>query len=206
MYRVGPLASFSSLFHMRGTGSIYRDAITLRAIFGICPHNPSLGFLNTPPWANTATNTCLVKTPKKPVRKIWRKSAWWYKLHLHFIASLKTSCEKLQENSLREKSTTTVIGTDFDPLGSRFYRIFLQGLTLEMCSPWSLQNCINKAKHLLLEVYAHKDLAIGLHILARTISGTLPLLTSRIYEVSAHININKPLWLMVFDRLNLYIW
>jgi hypothetical protein len=32
-----------------------------------------------------------------------------------------------------------------------------------------------------------------LHILARTISGTLPLLTSRIYEVSARININKPL-------------
>jgi hypothetical protein len=48
MYRVGPLASFSSLFHMRGTGSIYRDAIALRAIFGICPHNPSLGFLNNP--------------------------------------------------------------------------------------------------------------------------------------------------------------
>jgi hypothetical protein len=56
-----------------------------------------------------------------------------------------------------------------------------------------LQNRINKAKHLLLEVYAHKDLANGLHILARTISGTLPLLTSRRYEVSARININKPL-------------
>jgi hypothetical protein len=54
-----------------------------------------------------------------------------------------------------------------------------------------LQNRINQAKHLLLEVY--KDLANELHILARTISGTLPLLTSRIYEVSARININKPL-------------
>jgi hypothetical protein len=31
---------------MRGTCSIYRDAIALRAIFGICPYNPSLGFLN----------------------------------------------------------------------------------------------------------------------------------------------------------------
>jgi hypothetical protein len=31
---------------MRGTSSIYRDAIALRAIFGICSHNPSLGFLN----------------------------------------------------------------------------------------------------------------------------------------------------------------
>jgi hypothetical protein len=53
-YRVGHLASFSYLFHMRVTCSIYRDAIALRAIFGICSHNPSLGFLNTPPWANTA--------------------------------------------------------------------------------------------------------------------------------------------------------
>jgi hypothetical protein len=50
---------------MRGTGSIYRDVIALGDIFGICPHNPSLGFLNTPPWVNTATNTCLIKTPKK---------------------------------------------------------------------------------------------------------------------------------------------
>jgi hypothetical protein len=58
---------------MRGTGSIYRDAIALRAIFGICPHNPSLGFLNTPPWVNTATNTCLVKTPKKPSGKNMEK-------------------------------------------------------------------------------------------------------------------------------------
>jgi hypothetical protein len=56
-----------------------------------------------------------------------------------------------------------------------------------------MQNRINKAKHLLLEVYAHKDLANELHILARTISGTLSLLTSRIYEVSARININKPI-------------
>ena len=53
----------------RGKCSIYRDVIALRGIFGICPHNPSLGFLNTPPWANTATSTCLVKTPKNPVGK-----------------------------------------------------------------------------------------------------------------------------------------
>jgi hypothetical protein len=26
-----------------------------------------------------------------------------------------------------KKSTTAVIGTDFDPLGSRFYRIFYKG-------------------------------------------------------------------------------
>jgi hypothetical protein len=47
--RVEPLTSFSS--HIKGTCSIYRDAIALRAIFGICPHNSSLEFLNTPPWS-----------------------------------------------------------------------------------------------------------------------------------------------------------
>jgi hypothetical protein len=41
--------------------------------------------------------------------------------------------------------------------------------------------------------YAHIDLANRLHIVARIISGTSPLLTSRIYEVSARINVNKPL-------------
>jgi hypothetical protein len=49
------------------------------------------------------------------------------------------------------------------------------------------------AQHLLLEVYTHRDLANGLHTVARIISGTSPLLTSRIYEVSTRININKPL-------------
>jgi hypothetical protein len=52
-YRVGPLASFSSLFHMRGTCSIYRDMIALMGIFGICPHNPSLVFLNIFNWASS---------------------------------------------------------------------------------------------------------------------------------------------------------
>jgi hypothetical protein len=41
--------------------------------------------------------------------------------------------------------------------------------------------------------YTHRDLANILHIVARIISGTSPLLTSRIYEVSACVNINKPL-------------
>jgi hypothetical protein len=60
----------SDLYSIWGdTCSIYKDVIALRGIFGICPHNPSLGFLNTPPWANTATNTCLIKTPKNPVGK-----------------------------------------------------------------------------------------------------------------------------------------
>jgi hypothetical protein len=59
------------------------------------------------------------------------------------------------------------------------------------------------AKHFLLEVYAHRDLASELHIVVRIISGTSPQLTSRIYKVSARININKPLRLVVFDRLDL---
>jgi len=61
------------------------------------------------------------------------------------------------------------------------------------------------AKYFLLEVYAHIDLANRLHILAKIISGTSPQLTSRIHEVSARININKPLRLVVFDRLDLHI-
>jgi hypothetical protein len=57
-------------------------------------------------------------------------------------------------------------------------------------------------KHLLLEVYAHRDLAKELHIVARIISGTSPQLTFRIHDTSAHININKPLRLVVFNRLD----
>jgi hypothetical protein len=49
------------------------------------------------------------------------------------------------------------------------------------------------AKYLLLKVYAHRDLAKGIHIVARIISETSPQLTFRIYELSASININKPL-------------
>jgi hypothetical protein len=45
---------------MRGISSIYRDAIALIAIFGICPHNPSLGFLNTL-HANYTKNLQLLK-------------------------------------------------------------------------------------------------------------------------------------------------
>jgi hypothetical protein len=47
--------------------------------------------------------------------------------------------------------------------------------------------------------YPHIDLANRLHNVARIISVTSPLLTSRIYEISARININKPLQLMMFD-------
>jgi hypothetical protein len=65
----------SHLYSISGTCSIYRDVKALRDIFDIWPHNPSLGFLNTFLWANTTTNTCLVKTPKNPSGKIWRKSA-----------------------------------------------------------------------------------------------------------------------------------
>jgi hypothetical protein len=49
------------------------------------------------------------------------------------------------------------------------------------------------SKHLLLEVYAHRDLENGFHIIARIILGTSHQLTSMIHEVSARINTNKPL-------------
>jgi hypothetical protein len=60
------------------------------------------------------------------------------------------------------------------------------------------------AKHLLLEVYAHRDLANRLHIVVRITSGNSPQLTSRLHEVNARININKPLRLVVFNRLDLH--
>jgi hypothetical protein len=108
---------------------------------------------NTPPWENTATNTWLIKTPKNPVGKIWRKSACWRILHLHFVASLKTSCEKLQETLPKEKkSTTTIIRTYFNLLD-------LDSIESSMANfrdvlPWSLQNYLSMTKYLLLEVYA----------------------------------------------------
>lgn len=53
---------------------LYRYIIPLRGLSGICPHNSSLGFLNTLPWANTLTNTCLIKTPKNLVEKCGERS------------------------------------------------------------------------------------------------------------------------------------
>jgi hypothetical protein len=76
MYRVGPLASFSSLFHMRGTGSIYRDAIALRAIFGICPHNPSLGFLNTLHHRHGCMRCSVCGDPSSPMVMDWWFLLW----------------------------------------------------------------------------------------------------------------------------------
>ena len=61
------------------------------------------------------------------------------------------------------------------------------------------------ANHLLLEVYAHRDLANRLHIVPRIIKGTSPQLTFGSHEVSARIHVNKPLRLVVFDRLYLHI-
>jgi hypothetical protein len=71
--------------------------------------------------------------------------------------------------------------------------------------PWSLQNCLNMVKYLLQEVYAQRDLANELPIVARIILGTSPQLAYRIHEVSARVNINRPLLLVVFDQLVLHI-
>jgi hypothetical protein len=40
-YRIGPLASFFSLYYEGCTCSLYRDVIPLRGKAGICPHNPN---------------------------------------------------------------------------------------------------------------------------------------------------------------------
>jgi hypothetical protein len=47
-YRVGPLASFWSLYYEGCTGSLYRDVRPLRGKTGICPHNPNYGYLTLP--------------------------------------------------------------------------------------------------------------------------------------------------------------
>jgi hypothetical protein len=114
---------------------------------------------------------------------------------LHFVASLKTSCEKLQENSLRKKSTTTIIRTyfdllDLDSIESSIKAKFRNVLPHILAKKLSRYGKITSSRSICS--YAHIDLANILHTVARIISKTSPLLTSRIYEVSACININKP--------------
>jgi hypothetical protein len=58
---------------------------------------------------------------------------------LHFVASLKTSCEKLQENSPRKKSTTSVMRTyfdllDLDPIESSIKANFRSVLPLNLAN------------------------------------------------------------------------
>jgi hypothetical protein len=113
---------------------------------------------------------------------------------LHFVASLKTSCEKLQENSPKKKSTTTVIRTYFDLLyldsiESSIKANFRNVVPLILAKTMSQYGKITSSGS--IYSYAHIDLANILHTVARIISGTSPLLTSRIYEVSACININR---------------
>jgi hypothetical protein len=107
-----------------------------------------------------------------------------------------------------KKSTTTVMRTyfdllDLDSIASSINANFRNMLPLILAKKLSHYGKITSSRSIC--IYAHIDLANKLYTVARIISGTSSLLTSRIYEVSAHININKPLWLMVFDRLDLYI-
>jgi hypothetical protein len=127
---------------------------------------------------------------------------------LHFVASLKTSCEKLQENPPRKKSTTTVIRTyfdllDLDSIESSIKANFRNVLPLILAKKLSQYGKITSSASICS--YAHIDLANRLHTVARIISGISPQLTSRIHEVSARININKSLRLVLFDRLDLHI-
>jgi hypothetical protein len=101
----------------------------------------------------------------------------------------------LRKTHQEKKSTTTVIGTYFDLLDLDFIESSIKAnfrnvlpLVLaklshygKITSSGSICSC------------AHIDLENELYIVARIISGTSPLLTCRIYEVSARININKPL-------------
>jgi hypothetical protein len=117
------------------TCSIYRDVIALRGIFGICPHNPSLGFLNTLPWTNTATNTCLIKTPKKTSGKNMEKE----RMVTHIAFALFCLVKNLMWETLGKLTN----GKRVQQLSSGHISSFwiwiasnlLQGITLEMCSP-----------------------------------------------------------------------
>jgi hypothetical protein len=114
---------------------------------------------------------------------------------LHFVASLKTSCEKLQENSPRKKSTTTLIGTyydllDLDSIESSIKANFRNVLPLILARLSQYGKITSSGS---ICSYAHIDLANILYTVTRIILGTSPLLTFRISEVSARININKPL-------------
>jgi hypothetical protein len=90
----------------------------------------------------------------------------------------------LSETQQWKKITIVVIRTNFNLLDVDSIESFARA-KFRNTIPRSLQNYINMAKHLLLEVYAHQDLTNGLHILARIISRTSPQLTSRMHEVSA---------------------
>jgi hypothetical protein len=107
---------------------------------------------------------------------------------LHFVASLKTSCEKLQENSPRENSSKHIlILWDLDSIESSTKANFRNVLPLILAKPYQYGTISSSGSN------AHKDLANILHTVARIISRTSHLLTSRIYEVNACINTNKPL-------------
>jgi hypothetical protein len=123
---------------------------------------------------------------------------------MHFVALLKTSCEKLQKKLTKRKRVQQLsLGQIFNLLDLDCVESSTRA-NFRNVLPWSLQKLFNMTKHLLLEVCAYRDLANELHTIARIILGTSPQLTSRIHEVSARININKPLWLVVFNQLDLY--
>jgi hypothetical protein len=93
-----------------------------------------------------------------------------------------------------KKSATTVIRTyfdllDLDSIESSIKANFRNVLPLILAKLSQYGKITSSGS---LCSYAHIDLANRLHIVARIISGTSPLL-SRIYKVSAHINVNKPL-------------
>jgi hypothetical protein len=67
-----------------------------------------------------------------------------------------------------KKSTTIVIRIDFNLLDLDSIKSSIKA-NFRNVLPWSLQNYLSTGKHLLLEVYVHRDLANGLHIVARII-------------------------------------
>jgi hypothetical protein len=85
----------SLLCLMRGcTGSLYRDVRPLRGKAGICPHNLNYGYLTLPLGRIPRPTHASLKL-EKPSGKNVEKECMVIQIALHFVASLKTSCEKL---------------------------------------------------------------------------------------------------------------
>jgi hypothetical protein len=98
------------------------------------------GILNTPPWANTTINPCLIKTPKNPVGKYLEKEYMIVVSCVALVASLKTSRDKLQENSWKKKEHNNVFRTNYNLQDYWFYDLLdLKSWIIQECSPpWTM--------------------------------------------------------------------
>jgi len=82
---------------------IYRKMGVTSMTFGMSPSNPTKGFLTLPLGRIPRSTHASLKLRKNPMGKNVEKEYMIVVLCIALVASLKTLCEKLQENSLRKK-------------------------------------------------------------------------------------------------------